>query len=162
MRKLMLSIAMGVLAVGLVAVPIATAKKGPKPVAATVSVTPTPTTITSATPTVTVTGNVKANSSCRKDRTVRFAYVNTVTGGVTPLAETAVTESNGDYTVILPKPTDAGPATVIVRATLDQVTRKVGSKKKGKKDKKGRRFDCLTATADSAPLTVAEEPTTIR
>ena len=103
-----------------------------------------------------VSGNVSATSSCRKDRTVRFAYVNTTTDVVTPLAETVVTGSNGDYSVVLPKPTDAGPATVVVRATVDQVFRKVGSKKKGKKDKKGRQFDCLTTTADSSPLTIAE------
>jgi hypothetical protein len=125
-------------------------------VAATVSVLPTPTTISPTTTTVTVTGNVSSSSSCRKDRTVRFAYVNSDTSVVTPLAETAVTGSNGDYTAVLPKPTDVAPATLTLRATVDQVIRKVGSKKKGKKDKKGRQFDCLTTTADSAPLTVSE------
>ena len=156
MRKVMITIAMGFIAVALVAAPSAIAVKAPKPVSATVTVVPTPTTIEPTTTTVAVEGNVSSTSSCRKDRTVRFAYVNTSTSVVTPLAETAVTGSNGDYTVVLPKPTDAGPAAVAVRATVDQVIRKVGSKKKGKKDKKGRKFDCLTTTADSVPLTVSE------
>ena len=155
MRKLITAIALGALATGLMAAPSAIAVKAPKPVPATVTVVPTPTTIAPETTTVNVSGNVSATSSCRKDRTVRFAYVNTTTNVVTPLAETVVTGSNGDYSVDLPKPTDAGPATVVVRATVDQVIRKVGSKKKGKKDKKGRQFDCLTTTADSSPLTVS-------
>jgi hypothetical protein len=158
MRKLITAIALGALATGLVAAPSAIAVKAPKPVPATVTVVPTPTTIAPETTNVNVSGNVSATSSCRKDRTVRFAYVNTTTSVVTPLAETAVTGSNGDYSVVLPKPTDAGPATVVVRATVDQVIRKVGSKKKGKKDKKGRQFDCLTTTADSSPLTVSAPP----
>jgi hypothetical protein len=156
MRKLITATVLSALAVGVVAAPSAFAVKAPKPVAATVSVVPTPTTITPTTTTVTADGNVSSTSSCRKDRTVRFAYVNTTTNVVTPLTETAVTGSNGDYTVVLPKPTDAAPATVVLRATVDQVIRKVGSKKKGKKNKKGRQFDCLTTTADSVPLTVSD------
>lgn len=155
MRKLMITIALGALAAGLLAAPSAIAVKAPKPVAGTVSVAVTPTTITPAVTSVTATGNVKANSGCRKDRTVRFAYVNTDTGAVTPLAEIALTGSNGDYTAVLPRPTDSAPATVVLRATVDQVTRKVGSKKKGKKNKKGRQFNCLETTADSAPLTIS-------
>lgn len=155
MRKLMITIALGALTAGLVAAPSAIAVKAPKPVAGTVTVEVTPTTITPTVTSVTASGNVQANSSCRKDRTVHFAYVNTDTGVVTPLAETAVTGSNGDYTAVLPSPTDAAPATVVLRATVDQVTRKVGSKKKGKKDKKGRQFDCLETTGDSAPLTIS-------
>ena len=156
MRKLITVLAAGALTAGLVVAPSAIAVKAPKPVSATVSVVPTPTTVTPTTTNVTVSGNVSATSSCRKDRTVRFAYVNTTTSAVTPLAETAVTGSNGDYTVVLPKPTDAAPATVLVRATVDQVLRKTGSKKKGKKNKKGRQIDCLTTTADSTPLTISE------
>jgi hypothetical protein len=155
MRKLITAIAMGALAGGLVAAPSALAVKAPKPVSGTVTVVPTPTTITPTTTTVAVEGNVAANSSCRKDRTVHFSYVNADTLVVTPLAETAVTGSNGDYTAVLPKPADAAPASVILRATVDQVTRKVGSAKKGKKDKKGRQFNCLELTGDSAPLTVS-------
>lgn len=155
MRKLITAIAMGALAASLVAAPSAIAVKAPKPVSATVTVVPTPTTITPETTTVTASGNVSATSSCRKDRIVHFSYVNTSTNVVTPLVETALTGSNGDYTVVLPKPTDAAPATVALRATVDQVIRKVGSSKKGKKNKKGRQFDCLTTTADSSPLTVS-------
>ena len=158
MRKLITAIALGALAGGLVAAPSAIAVKAPKPVPATVSVAVTPTTILPETTTVTASGNVSSSSSCRKDRTIHFSYVNTSTLVETPLAETAVTGSNGDYTAVLPKPTDAGPASVVLRATVDQVTRKVGSAKKGKKNKKGRQFDCLTTTGDSAPLTVPAPP----
>jgi hypothetical protein len=153
MRKLITAIAVGALAVGLTVAPGAVAKKGPKQVSGTVSVVATPSTITPTTTTVTATGNVKANSSCRKDRTVRFTYLSG-NGAVTPLAETAETRSNGDYSVVLPKPADAAPATVTLQATVDQATRKVGSKKKGKKTKKGRKFNCLELTGQSTPLSV--------
>lgn len=153
MRKFITAIAVSALAVGLTAAPGAIAKKGPKQVSGTVTVVPSPTTITPATTTVTVNGNVWASSGCRKDRTVRFAYVNGST--VTPLAETAVTRSNGDYTAVLPKPADAAPATVTLRATVDQTIRKVGSKKKGKKTKKGRQFNCLEISGQSGPLTIS-------
>jgi hypothetical protein len=154
MKKLAMMIAIGALAVGMTAAPGAIAKKAPKQVSGTVSVAPTPTTITPETTTVTVTGNVASNSSCRKGRTVRFSYVNGTT--VTPLAETAVTTNNGSYSAVLPKPTDAAPASVTLRATVDSAIRKVGSKKKGKKAKKGRAFNCLEITGDSTALTVSE------
>jgi len=159
MRKLVTAIVVGGLVGGLVAAPGALAVKAPKPVSGTVSVNATPTTIEPTTTTVAVSGNVSSSSSCRKDRTVRFSYVNSTTGVITPLAETAVTGSNGDYTTTLPKPTDAGPATLTLRATVDEVIRKVGSHKKGKKNKKGRQFDCLEITGDSSPLTVSEPAT---
>lgn len=145
------------MAIGLVVAPGAIAKKGPKQVPGTVSVLVTPTTITATTMTVTATGNVAASSSCRKDRTVHFSYVNSTTGAVTPLAQTAVTGPNGDYTAVLPKPTDTNPptASVVLRATVDQSIRKVGSKKKGKKNKKGRQFLCMEITGQSSPLTIA-------
>jgi hypothetical protein len=75
----------------------------------------------------------------------------------TPLAETATTRSNGSYTATVPKPADTNPPTtsVVLRATVDPQTRKVGSKKKGKKTKKGRAFNCLQITGDSAPITIA-------
>lgn len=154
-KKLITAIALGALAGSLAVAPSAIAVKAPKPVAATVTVVPTPTTVAPETTTVTANGNVSSTSGCRKDRTVHFSYVNTSTNVVTPLVETALTGSNGDYTVVLPKPTDAAPATVTVRATVDQVIRKVGSSKKGKKNKKGRQFDCQATTADSAALTVS-------
>jgi hypothetical protein len=153
MRKVITTIAIGALAVGMTVAPGAIAKKGPKLVSGTVTAVPSPSTITPATTTVSVDGNVSSSSSCRKDRTVRFAYVAGTT--VTPLAQTSVTRSNGNYTAVLPKPTDAAPATVTLRATVDQATRKVGSKKKGKKNKKGRPFNCLEVTGQSSPLTVS-------
>ena len=86
---------------------------------------------------------------------MRFSNVNGTTGVVTPLATTAITGPNGDYTAVLPKPTDTAPASVTLQATVDQSIRKVGSKKKGKKAKKGRQFICLEITGQSVPITVA-------
>jgi hypothetical protein len=162
MKKLITACAVSAMAVALVAVPSALGVKSAKQVGGTVTVSVTPSTFTTGDSTVTtatVSGNVASNSSCRKDRTVHFAYVNGAT--VTPLAETAVTRSNGNYTVTVPKPADANPPTtsVVLRATVDQATRKVGSKKKGKKTKKGRAFNCLSITGDSAPITIAPAPT---
>jgi hypothetical protein len=166
MRKIISAIAVSALVLGLVVAPGVIAKpgakgpkgpKGPKQVSGTVSVLVTPSTISATTATVTATGNVSASSSCRKDRTVRFAYVNPMTGAATPLTETAVTRSNGDYSAVLPKPADTNPptASVVLRATVDQQIRKVGSKKKGKKQKRGRQFVCMAITGDSSPLTIA-------
>jgi hypothetical protein len=162
MKKLITACAVSAMAVALVAVPSALGVKSAKQVGGTVTVSVTPSTFTTGDSTVTtatVSGNVASNSSCRKDRTVHFAYVNGAT--VTPLAETAVTRSNGNYAVTVPKPADANPPTtsVVLRATVDQATRKVGSKKKGKKTKKGRAFNCLSITGDSAPITIAPAPT---
>jgi hypothetical protein len=163
MRKLVSACALCAVAVGLVVVPSALGVKSPKQVGGTVTVGVTPTTITATTSSVAASGNVGASSSCRKDRTVHFAYVNGAT--VTPLAETAVTRPNGDYTATLPKPTDTNPptASVVLRVTVDPVTRTVGSKKKGKKTKKGRVFNCLALTADSPAIAIAPAtpPTTL-
>jgi hypothetical protein len=158
MRRIITATAVCAMAVGLVAVPGVTAKggpKGPKQVSGTVSVNVTPTTIEATTTTVTATGNVAASSSCRKDRLVRFAYVNGTT--ITPLAQTAETGPNGDYTAVLPKPADTNPPTssVTLKATVDQTVRKVGSKKKGKKKKRGRQFVCMELTGQSSALTIA-------
>jgi hypothetical protein len=152
MRKLFIAVAVGALAACVVAAPSAIGKKGPKLVSGTVTVTPTPSTVTPSTTTIAVTGNVKATSSCRKDRTVRFSYAGT--GGTTALTETAETRPNGDFTAVLPKPADAAPATVTLQASVDETDRKVGSKKKGKKSKKGRKITCLSAQGQ-ATLTVA-------
>ena len=153
MRKLITACAVCAMAVGLVAVPNALGVKSPKQVGGTVTVSATPTTIESTTTSVTASGTVASNSGCKKDRTVHFSYVNGSTA--TPLAVTAETKGNGSYTATLPKPTDAAPASVTVRATVDPLLRKVGSKKKGKKTKKGRAFNCLELTGDSAPLTIS-------
>jgi len=67
---------------------------------------------------------------------------------------TAVSGPNGDFAASLPKPADAAPATVTLEATAGQVDRRVGSAKKGKKPKKGRKITCLSATGQAA-LTVA-------
>lgn len=156
MRKLLGASAMCALAIGLVVAPGAGAVKAPKQVSGTVSVAVTPTTVTSTTTTLTATGNVASSSGCRKDRTVRFAYVNGTT--VTALSQTAVTGPNGDYTATaLPKPTDTNPPTssVTLRATVDQQFRQVGGKKKHKRNKKGRQFNCMELTGQSAPITIA-------
>jgi hypothetical protein len=155
MKKLISACAVCAVAVGLVAAPGALGVKSAKQVGGTVTVGVTPTTVDSTTTTLTASGGVASNSSCKKDRTIHFAYVNGAT--ITPLVETAVTKSSGKYTATLPKPTDTNPPTtsVVLRATVDPATRKVGSKKKGKKTKKGRRFDCLQITGDSAPIAIA-------
>ncbi len=155
MRRLVSACAVCAVAIGLVAVPNALGVKSAKQVGGTVSVGVTPTTVDSTTTTLTASGRISSNSNCKKDRTLHFAYVNGAT--VTPLAETAETKSKGSYTATLPKPTDTNPptASVVLRATVDPTTRKVGSKKKGKKTKKGRRFDCLTFSGDSAPIAIA-------
>jgi hypothetical protein len=155
MRKLVSACAVCAMAIGLVAVPNALGVKSAKQVGGTVSVSATPTTVDATTTTLAVSGRVASNSGCKKDRTLHFAYVNGAT--VTPLAETAETKNNGSYEVTVPKPTDTNPptASVVLRATVDPATRKVGSKKKGKKTKKGRRFDCLTFSGDSTPIAIA-------
>jgi hypothetical protein len=155
MRKLISAGAVCAVAVGLVAVPNALGVKSAKQVGGTVTVAVTPTTIDATTTTLAASGSVASNSGCKKDRIVHFAYVNGAT--VTPLAESAETKGNGSYAATLPKPTDTNPPTtsVVLRATVDPLTRKVGSKKKGKKTKKGRAFNCLTFSGDSAPIAIA-------
>ena len=97
-------------------------------------------------------GNVSSNSSCRKDRTVVLAWVDA--SSVATPAGSAVTKSNGSYAAALTAPAVAGAYTL--RATVQgPVIRKVGSKKKGKKNKKGRRFSCNASLPTSTgPLTV--------
>ena len=155
MKKLISACAVCTVAVAAVAVPSALGVKSAKQVGGTVSVSVTPTTVDATTTNVTASGSVASNSSCKKGRTLHFAYVNGTTAG--PEVGTTTTGSNGKYTVTLPTPTDTNPptASVVLRATVDQVTRKVGSKKKGKKTKKGRRFDCLQITGDSGPIAIA-------
>jgi hypothetical protein len=161
MRKIFTLIAVGALAVSLAAAPSVIAKKGHKKgsknVAGTVTVVAAPSTIEPATATVAVSGNVKSSSSCRKNRTVHFSYTDSV--GATALTETAVTKSNGKYSVTLPKPTTTGPASVTLTATVDQATRVTKGQAKGKGKKKGhakgkaRKFNCLATTGTSV-LTV--------
>jgi hypothetical protein len=154
MRKLVSAVAVCALAVGLVAAPSALGVKSTKLVGGTVSVNVTPNPLPNATATVTASGNVASNSSCRKLRTVRFYWV--VNGVQGAEIGSAVTRSNGDYTATLPRPTETAPTTtsVTLRAIVDQTFKKVGSKKKGRKDKKGRQFNCLSITGDSAPVTL--------
>jgi hypothetical protein len=154
MRKLVTTIALCGLAIGLVVAPGAVAKKGPKQVPGTVSVFVSPNPVPATAQTVTASGNVQSTSSCRKDRTVRFTYVNAVTGASNPLAQTAVTGPNGDYSVVLPRSNAALPSSATLQAKVDQQVRKVGSKKKGKKAKRGRKFNCLEITGQSAPITL--------
>jgi hypothetical protein len=150
MRKLLSATAICLLA-GSVAVSATAMGKGPKAppkqAAGTLSILATPSTLGAADATTTVTGNLKSNSSCRKDRIVRFSY--TGTGGTTQLGETTETRSNGNFTAVLPRPTDTAPATVTLQVDVDQADRKVGSKKKGKKQKKGRKITCLAASGQT-------------
>lgn len=148
-RKLWSTIGIGLLATSLLVAATAVGKgpKAPKQAPGAVSVLATPSTLGAADATVTVTGNLKSNSGCRKDRVVRFAYSGT--GGTTQLPQTAETRSNGDFTAVLPRPTDTAPATVTLQVSVDEADRKVGSKKKGKKQKKGRKITCLAATGQT-------------
>jgi hypothetical protein len=160
MRKLPIAIAVGALAVSVAAVP-AIAKPGPKGaknVVSTITLVASPTTIEPTTETVAVSGNIKANSSCRKNRTVHFSYEDE--NGTTALTETAVTGPNGDYSATLPKPTTTVPvpASVTLVATVDEALRVTKGQSKGKGKKKGhkkkaKKFNCLGATAQTA-LTV--------
>ena len=160
MRKLFAATAVCALAVGLTVAPGAIGKKSTKQVASTVTVTAAPSPITPATTAVTASGNVKANSSCRKDRTVRFAFVNSATLAETLAATTVETGPNGDYTTSLAPPTTDG--TYVLRATVDETirTKKVKGKRKGaSKGKKlgnlrKRKFNCLEIVGNSAPITV--------
>jgi hypothetical protein len=168
MKKLIGATAVCAVAIGLVAVPAA-AVKSPKQVGGTVSVNVTPTTFTTGDATVTsasVSGVVSSNSNCKKDRTVSFQWVDGSGTAVAPaIAATATTKGNGFYSATVDKPAPTPPpttgttATVYLKATVAQVTRRVGSKKKGKKTKKGRRFDCLQITGQSGPVTVLPAPT---
>ena len=68
----------------------------PKQVGGTVSVSVTPNPLPNATTSVAASGNVASNSSCRKDRTIRFRLENGTTVG--PEVGTATSRSNGNYT----------------------------------------------------------------
>ena len=149
MRKLWSAIGVGLLATSLLVGGTAIGKgpKAPKQAPGAVSALATPSTLSPADAAVTVTGNLKSNSGCRKDRVVRFAYSGS--GGITQLPQTTDTRSNGDFSAVLPRPTDTAPATVTLQVSVDQADRKVGSKKKGKKRKKGRKITCLAATGQT-------------
>jgi hypothetical protein len=159
MRKRLTTIALGSLIACIAVVPGALGNnghgpkgpKGPKQAPGSVSLAASPSTVTPTTSTISVNGNVRATSGCRKDRTVQFSYLGS--GGTTALPITAATGPNGDFTATLPRPTDAAPATVTLQATAGQADRKVGSAKKGKKSKKGRKITCLSGTGQTT-LTV--------
>ncbi|MGH2983275.1 MAG: hypothetical protein ACRDK5_03315 [Solirubrobacterales bacterium] len=158
MRKLFGAAAVCALTVGLVAAPGAGAVKSPKQVSGTVSVNVAPNPLPNAFATVTASGNVWASSGCRKDRKVHFAWFNPTTQVTTPVAVGGVlvivtTGSNGNYTATVPRPAETAPTTtsMVLQAIVDPATRKVGSKKKGKKDKKGRQFHCLVIPTPPAP-----------
>ena len=89
---------------------------------------------------------------------MHFTYVNSLTGAATSLSQTAVTGSNGDYSVVLPRSNAALPSTAVLQVKVDQQFRKVGSKKKGKKAKKGRQFNCLEIIGQSGPITLQAPP----
>jgi hypothetical protein len=160
MRRLITVAVLGALAACIAVAPAAIGSNGqgpkgskqPKLAPGSVSLLANPSTVTGSTTTISVSGNVMATSGCRKNRTLAFSYVGA--GGTTPLTVTAVSGPNGDFAASVPKPADAAPATVTLEATAGQVDRRVGSAKKGKKHKKGRKITCLSATGQAA-LTVA-------
>ena len=147
MRKLISAAAVCAVAVGLVAVPNALAVAGPKPVLGTVTVGESPNPLADTQTTVAVTGNVASNSSCRKFRTVNFDWVVGANAPVDAVPATTVTGPNGDFSASLQRPpaTSATASSVILRVTVDQAFRKIGGKKKSRREKlKGRKFDCRT------------------
>ena len=161
MRRLFTAIAVSALAVGLTVAPGAIGKAQTKQVASTVSLSATPSTVSNATPSaISASGNVQANSSCRKNRAVSFSYVSS-TGTVTPVGTPVVTGPNGDFSASLPQPTDVGPTTVTLKATVAETIRtkiikgKNNGANKGKKKGKvqKRKFLCLSGEG-TTPITV--------
>jgi len=153
MTKLISAGAVCAVAVGLVAVPSALGVKSTKQVATSVTVSVTPTTATTGSA-VKASGNVSSNSSCQKSRTVELAWVDTATSVATPAGTATTKGGSGKYDADLTAPSAAGTYTLQATVT-GPVTRKVGSKKKGQKTKKGRQFSCLASSAvNSSPVTV--------
>ena len=158
MKKLISAAVVCGLAIGLVAVPSALGVKSPKLVRGAVSVGVSSSPLPDSTTTENVTGILATNSNCRKGRTVHFTWVS---GGVAgPEVGSAITGTNGDFSAVVPRPAETSTTTssVILRTTVDQVRRKVGSKKKGQKTKKGRVFVCLSVSAD-VPVALSPPPT---
>ena len=157
MRRLITAAAIGSLVACIAVAPAAIGSNGqgpkgskqPKLAPGSVSLLANPSTVTGTTTTISVSDDVMATSGCRKNRTLAFSYVGT--GGTTPLTVTAVSGPNGDFVASLPKPADASPATVTLQATAGQVDRRVGSAKKGKKPKKGRKITCLERHGTGGP-----------
>ena len=152
MKRLISVGAVCAVTVAAVAAPSALGVKSTKQVASsvTVDVTPNPVVAGGA---ATGSGTVSSNSNCRKDRTVALEWVDG--SSVATPAGSAETKGSGKYTADLTAPAVAG--TYTLRATVQgPVTRKVGSKKKGKKTKKGRRFSCnASLPTSSGPVTVS-------
>ncbi|MFL5908340.1 MAG: hypothetical protein ACJ75Z_12190 [Solirubrobacterales bacterium] len=148
MRKQISAAAVCAVAVGLVAVPNAGAVKSDKMVFGTVTVGESPNPVAdSYQGTIAVTGNVASNSSCRKYRTVNFDWVIGAMPAVDAAPPTTITGPNGDFSAALQRPpvTSATASSVILRVTVDQAFRKIGGKKKSRREKlKGRKFNCLT------------------
>jgi hypothetical protein len=147
MKKLVGATAVCALAIGLVAAPAA-GVKSPKLVSGSVEVGVEPSPLPDTSAGVNLLGNLATSSDCRKDRTVHFSWISNGVAG--PQASSAVTRPNGDLAASLPRPTQTSTTTpsVTLHTTVDAVSRTVGSKKKGKKAKRGRRFECLGLTAD--------------
>jgi hypothetical protein len=156
MRKLICALAVSAIAAGLLAVPAALALKSPKTVGGSVSVNEAPNPLADSTPVVSAFGNVASNSSCRKNRTVRFQWVNATTSVVISTApETATTGSNGDYSATVSRPPVSSTtpvSSVRLRVNVDQTFRKWKNKNKARLFKKGRQFNCTALTADSSPI----------
>ncbi|HYU14480.1 MAG TPA: hypothetical protein VEL05_00345 [Candidatus Acidoferrum sp.] len=152
MKKLISACAVCAVAVGVVAAPNALGVKSTKQVATSATVSVTPTTATAGS-TVKASGTVSSNSSCQKNRTVELAWVDS-TNAETPAGTATTKGGSGKYDADVTAPATAG--TYTLKATVTgPVTRKVGSKKKGQKTKKGRQFSCLASPpASSSPVTV--------
>lgn len=153
MKKLISAAAVCTVAVGLVAVPGALGVKSTKQVPTTVSVNVTPTTIAHD-GSVTASGDVLSNSSCRKDRTVSLQWVDSVLNTPVGAPTTTTSGPSGKYSTSVTAPATAGTYTLQATVPPPAVIRKVGSKKKGKKTKRGRRFSCNPTTSPTSSSTV--------
>ncbi len=149
MRRIFMAGATCVLAIALIAAPGVTAKKKvkkPRNISGTVTVTAT-SPVTVAAPLTLMKGNVQAQASCRKSRTVHLRIVNQdgtpVAGGLDLAWPTG---PNGDFEVSDNAPTE--PGTYTLKTTVDGVFRKSG---KGKNAKK---FNCLPITGPDVPVVV--------
>ena len=146
MKRLISACAVCAVAVAAVAAPSALGVKSTKQVASSVTVDVTPNPVVAGGK-ATGRGTVSSNSNCQKDRTVVLEWVDA--SSVATPAGSAQTNGSGKYKADLTAPAVAG--TYTLRATVQgPVIRKVGSKKKGQKTKKGRQFSCNASLPTSS------------
>ena len=150
MKKACGAIVVCAMAIGLVAAPNGIAKKGPnalKRVPSSVSVIAS-NTVPATLAGVYVEGRVSSKrDACRKGRQVGFSWVNQSTGAVQPLPKYGGGGPHGNYNAVLPRPTATTlPATFVLVVTTPRLNRQV----RQKKGSRGRKYNCLEATGNTA------------